>query len=159
MGLVVKGCTTPADRLRALTGGRRIKPTSLACRRSRRPEPGRHSTYQAGKPVQTNRASSVFGAENLLAHGDSALVERLGLGVPAGVLVEQGEVAKPGGEVGMLGAEGTLADSDGAPVQRLGLGVAVGVHAKPSKVVELSGEIRMLGAAGVLGDGDSAPME
>src|SRR6187431_1734041 len=48
-----------ADRIRALTGGRRIKPTSLACRRSRRPEPGRHSTYQAGKPVQTNRASSV----------------------------------------------------------------------------------------------------
>jgi hypothetical protein len=43
-----------------LTGGRRIKPTSLACRRSRRPEPGRHSTYQAGKPVQTNRASSVL---------------------------------------------------------------------------------------------------
>ena len=37
---------------RALTGGRRIKPTSLGCRRSRRPEPGRHSTYQAGKPVQ-----------------------------------------------------------------------------------------------------------
>src|SRR5215212_8112395 len=52
--------TTPEDRIRALTGGRRIKPTSLACRRSRRPEPGRHSTYQAGKPVQTNRASSVL---------------------------------------------------------------------------------------------------
>jgi hypothetical protein len=43
-----------------LTGGRRIKPTSLACRRSRRPEPGRHSTYQAGKPVQANRASSTY---------------------------------------------------------------------------------------------------
>ena len=57
MGLVVRSCTTPADRIRALTGGRRIKPTSLGCRRSRRPEPGRHSTYQAGKPVQTNRAS------------------------------------------------------------------------------------------------------
>ena len=32
MGLVVRGCTTPADRIRALTGRRRIKPTSLGCR-------------------------------------------------------------------------------------------------------------------------------
>src|SRR5215207_10028016 len=59
----ISASTTPADRIRALTGGRRIKPTSLACRRSRRPEPGRHSTYQAGKPVQTNQASSQIGAE------------------------------------------------------------------------------------------------
>src|SRR5215207_8429945 len=54
----ISASTIPADRIGALTGGRRIKPTSLGCRRSRRPEPGRHSTYQAGKPVQTNRASS-----------------------------------------------------------------------------------------------------
>src|SRR3954467_8376972 len=44
---------------RALTGGRRTKPTSTGCRRLRQPEPGRRSTYQAGEPVQTNRASSV----------------------------------------------------------------------------------------------------
>src|SRR3954468_9606187 len=50
--------TTHADRIRALTGGRRIEPTSPSCRRSRRPEPGRPSTYQSGKPVPTNRASS-----------------------------------------------------------------------------------------------------
>ena len=36
------------------------EPTSPGCRRSRRPEPGRCSTYQAGKPVQTNRASSAL---------------------------------------------------------------------------------------------------
>src|SRR4051812_24951427 len=52
--------TTHADRIRALTGGRRIEPTSPSCRRSRRPEPGRPSTYQSGKPVPTNRASSSF---------------------------------------------------------------------------------------------------
>src|SRR4051812_49019344 len=46
---------------RALTGGRRTKPTSTGCRRLRQPEPGRRSTYQAGEPVQTNRASSVLG--------------------------------------------------------------------------------------------------
>src|SRR4051794_17619219 len=54
----ISASTTPADRIRALTGRRRIEPTSPGCRRSRRPEPGRCSTYQAGKPVQTNRASS-----------------------------------------------------------------------------------------------------
>src|SRR3954470_7836440 len=43
---------------RALTAGRRTKPTSTGCRRLRQPEPGRRSTYQAGEPVQTNRASS-----------------------------------------------------------------------------------------------------
>src|SRR5689334_13231441 len=58
VGVLASSCTTPADRIRALTGRRRIEPTSPGCRRSRRPEPGRCSTYQAGKPVQTNRASS-----------------------------------------------------------------------------------------------------
>src|SRR5689334_23696448 len=58
VGVLASSCTTPADRTRALTGRRRIEPTSPGCRRSRRPEPGRCSTYQAGKPVQTNRASS-----------------------------------------------------------------------------------------------------
>src|SRR3954470_13493972 len=47
-----------AGPIRALTGGRRTKPTSTGCRRLRQPEPGRRSTYQAGEPVQTNRASS-----------------------------------------------------------------------------------------------------
>src|SRR3954447_2347511 len=51
--------TMGAGPIRALTGGRRTKPTSTGCRRLRQPEPGRRSTYQAGEPVQTNRASSV----------------------------------------------------------------------------------------------------
>src|SRR4051812_23030924 len=50
-----------AGPIRALTGGRRTKPTSTGCRRLRQPEPGRRSTYQAGEPVQTNRASSECG--------------------------------------------------------------------------------------------------
>src|SRR5215218_4667408 len=89
----ISASTTPADRIRALTGGRRIKPTSLACRRSRRPEPGRHSTYQAGKPVQTNQASSP------LTHpGDQAL-ER-----PAGGRLGAGY--KRGGRGALGGADG-----------------------------------------------------
>src|SRR5918995_210862 len=37
--------TTPADRIRALTGKHLIRPTSPRFRRSRQPEPGRRSTY------------------------------------------------------------------------------------------------------------------
>jgi hypothetical protein len=49
----------PAHRIRALTGRRQIRPISTGCRRSRQPEPGRHSTYQTGKSVQTNQATSM----------------------------------------------------------------------------------------------------
>ena len=55
---VIFASIIPADHIRALTGRRQIRPISTGCRRSRRPEPGRHSTYQTGKTVQTNRASS-----------------------------------------------------------------------------------------------------
>src|SRR5947209_19678414 len=41
-----------------LTGRRRIEPTSPGCRGSRRLEPGRGSTYRAGKTVRIDRASS-----------------------------------------------------------------------------------------------------
>src|SRR5690349_5976574 len=55
----ISASTTPADRIRALTGRRRIEPTSPGCRRSRRLEPGRGSTYRAGKTVRIDRASSL----------------------------------------------------------------------------------------------------
>src|SRR3954451_12285493 len=45
----ISASTIPADRTRALTGRRRIEPISPGCRRSRRLEPGRGSTYRAGK--------------------------------------------------------------------------------------------------------------
>ena len=51
--------TIPADLIRALNGGRRIRPTSTGYRRSRRHEPGRCSTYQPENPVQINQASSI----------------------------------------------------------------------------------------------------
>ena len=69
----------------------------------------------------------MLGAEGLLADGERALVERLGLGVAAGVPVEQAQVVERVGDVGMLGAEGLLVDGERALVQRLGLGVAAGV--------------------------------
>src|SRR5690242_6958226 len=55
----ISASTIPADRTRALTGRRRIEPISPGCRRSRRLEPGRGSTYRAGKTVRTDRASSL----------------------------------------------------------------------------------------------------
>src|ERR1700675_3950949 len=46
------------DHIRALTGGRPIRPTSPRCRMSRRLNHGRRSTYQTEEAVQTSGASS-----------------------------------------------------------------------------------------------------
>src|SRR4051794_4435540 len=51
--------TTPGALTRALTGRRQTMLTSLACRTSRQPEPGRRSTYQNRNAVQTNRATAL----------------------------------------------------------------------------------------------------
>ena len=51
----------------------------------------------------------MLGAERLLADRQRALVERLGLRVGAGGLVQRGEIVERGGGVGMLGAERLLA--------------------------------------------------
>ena len=68
----------------------------------------------------------MLGAECLLADGDGALIERLGLLVAAGVPVEIGQVVEGLGNVRVLGAECLLADGDGALIERLGLLVAAG---------------------------------
>src|SRR3954464_12743049 len=100
--------TTHADRIRALTGGRRIEPTSPSCRRSRRPEPGRPSTYQSGKPVPTNRASSVLEGPDDLVVGEHDPVpgqqgaqglDRSRLPVDQGAVAVEGE----GGHTGEIG--------------------------------------------------------
>src|SRR4051794_8013017 len=52
--------TTPGALIRALTGRRQTMLTSLACRTSRQPEPGRRSTYQNRNAVQTNRATALL---------------------------------------------------------------------------------------------------
>ena len=65
----------------------------------------------------------MVGAERLLADGQGALEERLGLGVVALRTVQLRQVVEAGGGVGMVGAERLLADGQGALVERLGLGV------------------------------------
>src|SRR5208283_885277 len=51
--------TTPSALIRALTGKRRTVLTSVACSRSRQPEPGRGATYLNRNAVQTNRATAL----------------------------------------------------------------------------------------------------
>src|SRR5271165_1121058 len=59
--------TTPSALIRALTGKRRTMLTSVACSRSRQPEPGRGATYLNRNAVQTNRATAVI-------HGKKSIV-------------------------------------------------------------------------------------
>src|SRR5271165_2108742 len=51
--------TTPSALIRALTGKRQTMLTSVACSRSRQPEPGRGATYLNRNAVQTNRATAL----------------------------------------------------------------------------------------------------
>src|SRR4051812_2647856 len=78
----------PADRIRALTGRRRIEPTSPGCRRSRRLEPGRGSTYRAGKTVRIDRASSNLGTGASLLAAAALMIDyvlNVAVGISAGV--------------------------------------------------------------------------
>ena len=63
-------------------------------------------------------------AERLLADGEGAFVQRLGLGIAALRLVEHREVVETGADIRVLRAERLLADGEGAFEQRLGLGIA-----------------------------------
>jgi hypothetical protein len=64
VGVLKPCCTISADRIRALTASRPIKPTSTRCPSAWQPNPGRGSTYRRGKAVQTTGTTSepVFGA-------------------------------------------------------------------------------------------------
>src|SRR6478736_1242270 len=59
LSVAISAFTTPGVLIRALTGRRQTMLTSLACRTSRQPEPGRRSTDQNRNAVQTNRATTV----------------------------------------------------------------------------------------------------
>ena len=56
----------------------------------------------------------MLGAQRLLADRERPLVERLGLGVGTGGVVEIGEVVERGGGVGVLGAQRLLRDRERA---------------------------------------------
>ena len=58
-----------------------------------------------------------------LLNCERLFIQRLGLGVGAGGVVERGEVVERGGGVGVLGAQRLLPDRQRPLVERLGLGV------------------------------------
>jgi hypothetical protein len=64
--------TTGDDRIRALTTGPRIKPTSIFLRSARRPNPGRRSTYRRGIVVQTTGTGSLSLSNHLLGRYNTA---------------------------------------------------------------------------------------
>ncbi len=61
--------------------------------------------------------------QRLLTDRQRPLVERLGLGVPALVLVERRQGGEARGHTGMLRPQGFLPDRQRALIERLGLGV------------------------------------
>ena len=60
VGVLKPCCIIDADRIRALTARRPIKPTSPNCRSARQPNPAEDSTYRRGKSVQTTGTISQF---------------------------------------------------------------------------------------------------
>src|SRR3954451_4012037 len=98
--------TTPGALTRALTGRRQTMLTSLACRTSREPEPGRRSTYQNRNAVQTNRATAVHaeafacGAEHGEQHHGESIDQEQAV-APGGFADARG--AKPHAETRILG--------------------------------------------------------
>ena len=70
--------------------------------------------------------------------------QRLGLGVVALGLVQQGQVVQAGGVVGVLLAQRLLLDLQRLPVERLGLGVVALVVVQQCQVVQAGGVVGVL---------------
>jgi hypothetical protein len=58
VGVLKPCCITAADRIRALTATRPIKPTSTRCHSAWQLNRGRRSTYRRGESVQTTGTTS-----------------------------------------------------------------------------------------------------
>ena len=66
----------------------------------------------------------MIGPERLFVDRQRPLVERLGLGVAALVVIEQSQIVQRHRDIGMIGPERLLLDRQRPLVERLGLGVA-----------------------------------
>ena len=101
----------------------------------------------------------MFGAECLVAHGDGAKEERLGLVRLTKVLQQASEVAEARRRVRMLGAKHLLADRQRALIERpRPREVALGLQ-QAGEVVEAHRGVRMLGAKHLLADRQRALIE
>ena len=75
-------------------------------------------------------------AERLLADRQRALVERLGVGVLALLLVHDGQVVEGRGHIGVVCAERLLVDRQRALVEPLGVGVFTLLRVHDGQVVK-----------------------
>ena len=106
--------------------------------------------------IQTGGDIGVLRAERLLADGEGAFVQRLGLGIAALRPGRAREVIQTGGDIRVLRAERLLADGEGAFVQRLGLGIAALRLVELREVIQTGGDIRVIRAERLLADGEGA---
>ena len=74
-------------------------------------------------------------AESLFVDLDRPPIERLGLGILALVLKQNGEIVVTGRNVGMILAESLFADLDRPPIERLGLGILALVLKQNGEIV------------------------
>src|SRR5262252_4485212 len=101
--------------------------------------------------------ANLFGARVLrspclLADRERALEQRLGLGGPALILVEQRQVVEADGDVGMLRSQHLLADRERALRERLRLGIAVLVAVDHRQIAQPGANVRMLRPQRLLAD-------
>ena len=93
--------------------------------------------------------------EHLLADGQGAFDQRLGLGIATLQPVEIRKVTQMGGDIGMTRAKRLLADGDGALGQRLGLGIAALLPVEACEISETTGHIGMVGGQQFFSDAQS----
>ena len=78
----------------------------------------------------------MVGAECLLADRQRSLVERVGVGVAALVLVEQSQIVQRLRDIGMARTERLLADSQRSLEERLGVGIVALFPIELSQIVQ-----------------------
>ena len=96
----------------------------------------------------------MLGAEGFFPDREGPLIEGLGFGVVAEVLVETGQISETGSDARMLGAEGFLVDREAAAVERLGFRVVAAGLVEPGQVVEAEGHVGVVRAEGFFADGE-----
>src|ERR1700738_4957383 len=85
----------------------------------------------------------MFAPERLFPNGQRTLVQRLGLGVAAFVVIEQSQTVQRSCDIGMIAPERLFPNGQRTLVQRPGLGVAALAVIEPSQIVQRHCDIGM----------------
>ena len=101
----------------------------------------------------------VVGPQRLLADGQAALVERLGLGVAALVPIQLGQIVERSANIGWSGPSAFSRMARLRLIERLGLGVAALVWYSTARLLSDRANVGVLGPQRLLGDGEAALVE